>query len=115
MCMPSTDIVKAVIGAIAGVLFGILIAPGTVAVVAIGLGIAVGIFVSRRLNDLDSEYEITKSIIKYLEHKEKKISKTLVDELHNVYLITTEKIILAIKITAKKELNNIVNEVLRPW
>ncbi|WP_165726300.1 hypothetical protein [Pseudoalteromonas sp. SA25] len=66
----STDIVKAVLGAIGGILFGLLIA-----VVAISAGIIVGVGISILLNQADIKLKITESLIKYLEQREKEFMR----------------------------------------
>ncbi|MEL0657187.1 DUF543 domain-containing protein [Pseudoalteromonas issachenkonii] len=67
----STDIVKAVLGAIGGILFDLLIAKAAIAVVAIGAGIIVGVGISILLNQADIKLKITESLIKHLEQREK--------------------------------------------
>lgn len=107
----STDIVKAVIGAIAGVLFGLaLVTFGSVAVVAIGGGILVGVIVGIVLKEIDEKLKITDSLVKYLEAQEKAVSNAFTNELHRIYIVTTEKIVRSIKIKIRKELSEILNK-----
>ena len=110
----STDIVKAVLGAIGGILFGLLIAK-----VAIGAGIIVGVGISILLNQADIKLKITESLIKYLEQREKEFMRrasiNIGEELHRVYLVTTESIVKSVKIKVKKELNGFINELVNPW
>ncbi|EGI72998.1 hypothetical protein PH505_ba00670 [Pseudoalteromonas distincta] len=111
----STDIVKAVLGALAGVLAGIALASGTVAVVAIGSGIIIGVIVSIGLNSIDKRFEITKSLIKYLEYKERYLMKTTGEEIHRVYIATVSSFLKSIKIKARKDLNSFLSELVNPW
>ena len=111
----STDIVKAVLGALAGVLAGIALASGTVAVVAIGSGIIIGVIVSIGLNSIDKRFEITKSLIKYLEYKERHLMKTTGEEIHRVYIATVSSFLKSIKIKARKDLNSFLSELVNPW
>ncbi|MBB1339440.1 hypothetical protein [Pseudoalteromonas sp. SR44-2] len=110
----STDIVKAVLGAIGGILFGLLIA-----VVAISAGIIVGVGISILLNQADIKLKITESLIKYLEQREKEFMRrasiNIGEELRRVYLVTTESIVKSVKIKVKKELNGFINELVNPW
>ena len=112
----STDIVKAVIGAIAGILVGVFIAGvSSVAVAAIGIGIVIGVLVSFGLTLVDERFKVTESIVKYLEYKEKSVSKALTDELHRVYIVTIEMIIKSIKMKVTKELSDVLNKRLGQW
>lgn len=111
----STDIVKAVIGALAGILAGIALASGTVAVVAIGSGIIIGVIVSMGLNSIDERLKITKSFIKYLEYKERQLMKTTGEEIHRVYIATVNSFLKSIKIKARKDLNSFLSELVNPW
>lgn len=111
----STDIVKAVLGALSGILAGIALAGGTVAVVAIGSGIIIGVIVSIGLNSIDERLEITKSLIKYLEYRERQLMKTTGEEIHRVYLATVDSFLKSIKIKARKELNSFLSELVSPW
>lgn len=115
----STDIVKAVLGAIGGILFGLLIAVVAIAVVAISAGIIVGVGISILLNQADIKLKITESLIKYLEQREKEFMRrasiNIGEELHRVYLVTTESIVKSVKIKVKKELNGFINELVNPW
>jgi hypothetical protein len=101
----STDVVKALIGALAGILNGSFISTvGAVAVVAIGTGIVVGVTISLGLNAIDNRLKISESIIKYLEHKEANLLDTLSKELHEVIVIVEKKVIRTFKIKVKNEL-----------
>ena len=111
----STDIVKAVIGALAGIFAGIALASGTVAVVAIGSGIIIGVIVSMGLNSIDERLKITKSFIKYLEYKERQLMKTTGEEIHRVYIATVNSFLKSIKIKARKDLNSFLSELVNPW
>lgn len=111
----STDIVKAVIGALAGIFAGIALASGTVAVVAIGSGIIIGVIVSMGLNSIDERLKITKSFIKYLEYKERQLIKTTGEEIHRVYIATVNSFLKSIKIKARKDLNSFLSELVNPW
>ena len=108
----STDIVKAVLGSLAGILAGTALASGTV---AIGSGIIIGVIVSIRLNSIDKRFEITKSLIKYLEYKERHLMKTTGEEIHRVYIATVSSFLKSIKIKARKDLNSFLSELVNPW
>ena len=115
----STDIVKAVLGALGGILFGLFVAKAAIAVVAIGAGIIVGVGISILLNKADIRLKITESLIKYLEQREKEFMRrasiNIGEELHRVYLVTSESIVKSVKIKVKKELNGFINELVNPW
>jgi hypothetical protein len=108
----STDIVKAVLGSLAGILAGTALASGTV---AIGSGIIIGVIVSIRLNSIDKRFEITKSLIKYLEYKERHLMKTTGEEIHRVYIATVSSFLKSIKVKARKDLNSFLSELVNPW
>ena len=110
----STDIVKAVLDALAGILAGIVLASGTVAVVAIGSGIIIGVIVSIGLNSIDKRFEITKSLIKYLEYKERHLMKTTGEEIHRVNIATVNSFLKSINIKARKDLNSFLSELVNP-
>ena len=115
----TTDIVKALVGALAGIFAGLILTRATVAVVAIGLGILIGVAVSLVLNSIDERLKITKSLIKYLEEREDELMEQTTTrirkELYKVYIVTTETIVKSIKIKVKNELNNLINELVNPW
>ncbi|MEG3755249.1 hypothetical protein [Psychromonas arctica] len=115
----TTDIVKALVGALAGIFAGLILTSATVAVVAIGLGILIGVAVSLVLNSIDERLKITKSLIKYLEEKEDKLMNQITtrirEELYRVYIVTTETIVKSIKIKVKRELSNLISELVNPW
>ena len=115
----TTDIVKALVGALAGIFAGLILTSATVAVVAIGLGILIGVAVSLVLNSIDERLKITKSLIKYLEEREDKLMNQITtrirEELYRVYIVTTETIVKSIKIKVKRELSNLISEFVNPW
>ncbi|HEX5792668.1 MAG TPA: hypothetical protein VFY01_05295 [Rheinheimera sp.] len=88
----STDLTKAVIAGAAGYLAGAgvaagmaLAASGVIAVLPLAAGIAVGIYVAYKLNELDDELGITKALTKHFEKVEADIKRDISDGVY--YLI----------------------------
>jgi len=71
------------------------------------------------LNSIDERLKITKSLIKYLEEKEDKLMNQITtrirEGLYRVYIVATEKKFKSIKIKAKRELSNLISELVNPW
>lgn len=93
----STDIVKAVIGYAAFILFGALMSLFSLAIVGFIGGIGVGIFVGNELNKFDENQHITESIIKFLNYVDKK-APLLGDELYKADLNAAKEVINLVKV-----------------
>ncbi len=76
---------------------------------------AFGLIVSIGSNSIDERLEITKSLIKYLEYRERQLMKTTGEEIHRVYIATVDSFLKSIKIKARKELNSFLSELASPW
>ncbi|SBS34440.1 hypothetical protein MSP8887_02151 [Marinomonas spartinae] len=110
----STDIVKAAISIAATLIAGTLVSIFSLAIVEVIVVIGTGLYVGYELNKLDGNYHITDSVIKALNHIDKKTSK-LADETYKVYFNSAREVISLARVDVNKIglfYNNVVSQGL---
>ncbi|SBS33498.1 hypothetical protein MSP8886_02771 [Marinomonas spartinae] len=110
----STDIVKAAISIAATLIAGTLVSVFSLAIVEVIVVIGTGLYVGYELNKLDGNYHITDSVIKALNHIDKKTSK-LADETYKVSFNSAREVISLARVDVNKIglfYNNVVSQGL---
>lgn len=118
----STDLVKIAIASTAGYLASIgtaaimtAIAGATIAVVPLAVGVAVCIGVGFALNAIDNHFQITQSLIRHLEHKEREVKRAASEGIYYIIRSATESVKRQLVRSAIRKLNDLTKLPFQLW